>query len=221
MRAFFLDHAPVLVWAVAALELLLLFGLFLRFSKTKDPFALLGFLIDIGLLYDTMIIALGHVLPEPLLGQLSQYRFILHGLLIPLLLPIAARTAELPGGARIFIWILTIALMAAGFWEGSVTKLSPVEFAGLQRYVASEGTPKLAEVLSRVLSFGTVIPLLIGGLVGIFRKRGAWIFLGGLFMFGFSALGPATGNTDLIFLFSMFGEVLMVLSFLLGAKMND
>ena len=221
MRAFFLSYAPILVWAVAACELLLLIGLVRRFFSTKDPIALLGALIDIGLLYDTLIIALGHILPEPLLGQLSQYRFILHGLLIPLLLPIAAMSAKLPAGAKIVIWVLTIALMAGGFWEGSVTKLSSVEFAGLCRYVSSEGTPKLAEVLSRVLSFGTVIPLIIGGLVGIFRKRGAWIFLGGLFMFGFSALGPATGNTDLIFLFSMFGEVLMVLSFLLGARKND
>lgn len=37
-------------------------------------------------------------------------------------------------------------------------------------------------------------------------------------MFAFSALGPATGNMDLIFYISMFGEVLMVLFFFLYAK---
>ena len=36
-------------------------------------------------------------------------------------------------------------------------------------------------------------------------------------MFAFSALGPATGNFDLIFFISMFGEVCMALCFLLYA----
>ena len=37
-------------------------------------------------------------------------------------------------------------------------------------------------------------------------------------MFAFSALGPATGNIDLIFLIGMIGEALMVLFSLLHAK---
>ena len=37
-------------------------------------------------------------------------------------------------------------------------------------------------------------------------------------MFAFSALGPATGNFDLIFLIGMFGELFMVLFFLLYGR---
>jgi hypothetical protein len=37
-------------------------------------------------------------------------------------------------------------------------------------------------------------------------------------MFAFSALGPATGNMDLIFFISMIGEVLMVLFFYLYSR---
>lgn len=36
-------------------------------------------------------------------------------------------------------------------------------------------------------------------------------------MFFFSALGPATGNTDILFLISIFGEVLMILFLILYA----
>ena len=36
-------------------------------------------------------------------------------------------------------------------------------------------------------------------------------------MFFFSALGPATGNTDFLFLISMLGEVLMILFLILYA----
>ena len=39
-----------------------------------------------------------------------------------------------------------------------------------------------------------------------------------LLMFAFAALGPATGNFDLIFLIGMFGELFMVLFFLLYGK---
>ena len=44
------------------------------------------------------------------------------------------------------------------------------------------------------------------------------LFFAAFFMFLFSALGPATGNTDLIFYVSMFGEVLMVFFFYLYAS---
>ena len=37
-------------------------------------------------------------------------------------------------------------------------------------------------------------------------------------MFAFSALGPATGNADLIFYISMYGELLMVIFLSLYAK---
>ena len=63
-----------------------------------------------------------------------------------------------------------------------------------------------------------VVPLLLADLWLIIRKKGPFLFLSGLFMFAFSALGPATGNTDLIFLIGMIGEALMVLCFLLHAR---
>jgi LPXTG-motif cell wall-anchored protein len=40
-------------------------------------------------------------------------------------------------------------------------------------------------------------------------------------MFVFSALGPATGNFNLILFISMFGEVFMVLCFLLYARRRE
>ena len=63
------------------------------------------------------------------------------------------------------------------------------------------------------------MPLILAGLwIWIKRKRPS-LFLAGFLMFAFSALGPATGNTDLIFLIGMFGEVFMVFFFLLfGAR---
>ena len=41
-----------------------------------------------------------------------------------------------------------------------------------------------------------------------------WVITG-LLMFVFAALGPATGNMDLLFVISMFGELFMVLFYYL------
>lgn len=86
------------------------------------------------------------------------------------------------------------------------------------RHVAGDATPVWADKINRVLSFGTVLPLIAAGAVVIKRKKNPTMFLAGLLMFVFTALGPATGNADLIFLISMIGELLMAFFFYLYAK---
>ena len=59
---------------------------------------------------------------------------------------------------------------------------------------------------------------MIVGIVVWAKQKTPRLFLAGFLMFAFSALGPATGNFDLIFYISMYGEVLMVLFFYLYAQ---
>ena len=87
-----------------------------------------------------------------------------------------------------------------------------------QELVSTENTPGWATGISMALSFGTVIPLMIFGIIAWKKKKTPCLFLSGFFMFAFSAIGPATGNSDLIFYISMFGELLMVLFFFIFAK---
>lgn len=63
-----------------------------------------------------------------------------------------------------------------------------------------------------------MIPLNIVGIAVWIRQKTPLLFLSGFLMFAFSALGPASGNFDLIFFISMFGEVCMVLCLLLYAR---
>lgn len=53
------------------------------------------------------------------------------------------------------------------------------------------------------------------------KSKNILLFLSGFLMFLFSALGPATGNFDLIFYISMYGEVLMALYFYLYAVKKE
>ena len=109
-------------------------------------------------------------------------------------------------------------VMLAGAAQGFATDLELVQAAGVVRYASSETTPAWAETISRMLSFGTVIPLMVCGVIAWVRQKTPMLFLSGLFMFVFAAVGPATGNMDLLFLFSMMGEVLMLLFFWLYAR---
>ena len=145
-------------------------------------------------------------------------RFILHGACIPLLLPLCAEALGWKETAKKAVWFVTLLIMAGGSISGLLTKLEPSSAAGITRYLSGEGTPAFAERFLRVLSYGTVAPLIITGIIVWIRRKTPFLFLAGFLMFAFSALGPATGNFDLIFLIGMFGELFMVLFFLLYGK---
>ena len=84
---------------------------------------------------------------------------------------------------------------------------------------------KMTDFLSRVRKSGRswilVVPLVLAGIAVWVKQKTPALFLSGFLMFAFSALGPATGNFDLIFFISMFGEVCMVLFFMVYANFNE
>ena len=221
MRDFLISICPVTIWIIVVLEVLIAALLFALGKKKKQPLAFWAGVLTMGLILDAALIGLGTSLPADVLRTVSPVRFIAHGLLIPLLFPICGYALKLKKPAMTVIWILTVLLMIAGAAQAIVTKLELRELAGVLRYAAGEGTPSWAEAVSRVLSFGTVIPLMIVGVIVWIKQKNPHLFLAGFFMFAFSALGPATGNTDLIFFISMFGELLMVLFLYLFLSNNS
>ena len=208
MRDFLLTICPYAIWGIAAAELLIAI-LLLRLKKR--PIVICSVLVTFGLILDAVIIGLGAFLPESVLAAISPVRFIAHGILIPLLFPICGYALKLKKPIMVGFWVFTVLLMIAGAAEGIATVLEPKKIAGVVRYASSENTPGWADLISRILSFGTVIPMMIAGIVVWAKQKTPHLFLSGFFMFAFSALGPATGNSDLIFFISMFGELLMVL----------
>ena len=218
MRAFLLAACPYLLWVFAAIHALLMLLAFRRYARSKNLLYLLTGLIVFGLFYDALILALGGVLEEgAALRLLSRLRFVCHGALIPLIFPICAYALDFRPGWRRAVWIFTVLLIALGIAEGFAVELTAQHVAGIMRYTSGEGTPGWAQAVSGLLSYGTVVPLMIAGIFVWVRQKTPRLFLSGFLMFLFSALGPATGNFDLIFFISMFGEVGMALFFLLYA----
>lgn len=219
MKAFLHASCPVMLWVITLIHVGFLLLIGKKYAKGKNILHLLSGAITVGLFYDALILALGTVLREgPVLMGLSQVRFVSHGALIPLIFLICAYALDLKGIPMKAVWIFTAVLIVLGIAEGAAVKLELRTVAGICRYASGEGTPGWANAISGLLSYGTVVPLMIVGIVVWAKQKTPRLFLSGFLMFAFSALGPATGNFDLIFYISMYGEVLMVLFFYLYAQ---
>lgn len=191
MRDFFLANASWVVVVSAAVNLVFIIIFLKSYFKQKKPILLCMALLSFGLFYDGLIIFLGNTLNgSGLFVPLSQIRFISHGGLIPLVFPICAYALTKSKKVITAVWIFTIVIIGLGLAEGFCTVLELREFAGIARYVSAEATPVWAGMVSRLLSFGTVIPLMAAGIAVWIKQKTPTLFLSGFLMFAFSALGP-------------------------------
>ena len=173
-------------------------------------------LVGAGLCYDALIMALGSFIGLPLLPLLSKLRFISHGMLIPLNLIICAYALPLRRKPLAAAWVVTGIVMAVGAAAGVCREIAPAEeIGGIVRYVSVSPKDAWMERVNSVLSYGSVLPVIAVGIVVLIRQKTPSLLLAGVLMFLFAALGPATGNFDLIFLISMFGELFLILFFLI------
>lgn len=213
MREFIINNCAIMIWCILILEAIFAVLLGLKLKKDRSLMTLCMLLIDIGLFIDALFIVLGAVVPGGLPEAVSRIRFISHGVLIPLMFPICGYGLGLKGKAIKAVWAFTAIICILGFAEGLATHLEVREIGEIIRHASADTTPAWAEAISSILSFGTVIPLMIVGVIAWIKQKTPHLFLSGFLMFAFSALGPATGNADLIFFISMIGEVLMIAFF--------
>lgn len=219
MRDFLFASCVPALWIISAFHIVFMVMTFSRYRKTKNILFLLTGILTFGLFYDAFILALGTFMTEgPLLQALSRLRYVLHGTLIPLIFPLCIHALGGNSFWKKLVWVLTCVLIALGLADGCVRSIGAVTVAGVCRY-ASVSAPAWAEIVNSLLTFGTVIPLMIAGLVVWKKQKTPTLFLAGFLMFAFSGLGAAC--LDLMFYISMYGEVLMALYFYLYALKRE
>lgn len=219
MRELLMASCVPALWIMSAIHAAFLALIFSRYKKTKSTLFLLTGAIVVGLFYDAFILALGSVMQEgALLMGLSRLRYVLHGMLIPLIFPLCAYALNAKGFWLKAVWAITVVLMALGIADGCVRTIGVETVAGVCRY-ASVSAPAWAEIVNSLLTFGTVIPLMIVGIVVWVKQKTPKLFLAGFLMFAFSGLGAAC--LELMFYISMYGEVLMALFFYLYAVRKE
>lgn len=218
MRDLLIENCSLVIWIIVAIEAILGVSLAAAYKKDKRPIIICMILVDFGLLVDALLINLGGFfdggLPEPV----SRLRFILHGMLIPLIFPICGYSLKLKRKVMSVIWALTAVVMVLGLAEGMSITLELIQLGDVVRHNSADFSPAWAETIRSFLSFGTVIPLIIVGIAVWIKQKTPTLFLSGFLMFIFAALGPATGNFDLLFVITMIGEVLMILFFMLYVR---
>ena len=209
MRDLLFASCPVMLWVITVSELVFMVMLFRRYVTTKSLIFLLSGLICVGLTYDALILALGSFMTEgAALLALSRMRYVFHGGLIPLIFLICAYALDFKGFWKTAAWVLTGVLVILGIADGCIRVIGPTTVAGICRY-ASVSAPAWAEIVNSLLTFGTVIPMMIAGVVVWKKQKTPHLFLSAFLMFLFSGLGAAC--MELMFYISMYGELLMAL----------
>ena len=209
MREFLFASCPAMLWVITVVELVFTVLLFSRYAKTKNLIFLLSGLICVGLTYDALILALGSVMTEgAALMALSRLRYVFHGGLIPLIFLICAYALDFKGFWKLAAWVFTGILIVLGIADGCIRQIGATTVAGICRY-ASVYAPAWAEIVNSLLTFGTVIPMMVAGIVVWVKQKTPHLFLSAFLMFLFSGLGAAC--LELMFYISMYGELLMAL----------
>ena len=176
MRDFLMASCVPALWIISAFHIVFMVLLFRKFAATKNILFLLSGILTFGLFYDAAILALGSVMQEgALLMGLSRMRYVLHGMLIPLIFALCAYALNAKGFWLKAIWVLTSVLMALGIADGCVRTIGVETVAGVCRY-ASVTAPAWAEIVNSLLTFGTVIPLMIVGIVVWIKQKTPHLF---------------------------------------------
>ena len=216
MRDFLFASCPAALWIITAIHVAFMVLLFKKYRETKQKIFILTFDIAFGLFYDAFVLALGTVLPAGgLLLALSRLRYVFHGMLIPLIFVICAYALDAKGLAMKLVWIFTGVLIALGVADGCIRQIGVEVVAGVTRY-ASVSAPAWAEIVNSLLTFGTVIPMMVVGVIVWVKQKTPHLFLSAFLMFAFSGLGAAC--LELMFYISMYGEVLMTVFLYLYAQ---
>ena len=198
-----------MLWVITLAELVFTVLLFTRYARTKNIIFLLSGMICFGLTYDALALALGSFMAEgPLLLAISRMRYVFHGGLIPLIFAICAYALDFKGAWKVAAWVFTGVLIALGIADGCIRQIGVETVAGICRY-KSVYAPAWAEIVNSLLTFGTVIPMMIAGVVVWVKQKTPHLFLSAFLMFLFSGLGAAC--LELMFYISMYGELLMAL----------
>ena len=209
MKALLFASCVPMLWVISAVELFFTVLLFSRYVKTKNLIFLLSGMICVGLTYDALVLAFGSFLTEgAALLALSRMRYVFHGGLIPLIFAICAYALNFKKVWKIVAWVFTGVLIVLGIADGCIREIGVQTVAGVCRY-ASVSAPAWAEIVNSLLTFGTVIPMMIAGVVVWIKQKTPHLFLSAFLMFLFSGLGAAC--LELMFYISMYGELLMAL----------
>jgi len=182
-----------------------------EYLKLKRLVFILLLIQCVGFVYDGLIMLIGYSMSDNVLKGFNIVRYILHGIMVPILIAFTGYALQFRRDKLYINWVITIIFIILGVAAAACTKLEIQEFGNIKRCGQHDDTPRWVSSVDTVMNIGSVIYMLIAGIILFIIKREFFYFLSGLFMLIFSAIGPASGNADLNFLLSVYGEILMII----------
>ena len=191
----------------------LIFALSIReYLKMKRLVFILLMIECIGFIYDGIIMVSGKKMSDNILKGTNILRYILHGILVPTLIAFTGYALQFRRDKLYINWVVTLICMILGLLAAASTKMQiEKEFGKIKRCGMHDDTPGWVSSIDTMMNIGSVIYMMIAGIILFIVKREFFYFLAGFFMLIFSAIGPASGNKDLNFLLSVYGEILMII----------
>ena len=196
------------IFLLVTLAQLLFLGMSVqRLRRNRSLYTAVATAVILGLVYDNIIIAIGRFIGEgALLSQLSIVRFVIHGLLTPLMIMFAWRMGQgfgLSWGEKPAVYWgfagLTAVMVALGSYTEIITlTLKPIWDGDILRYTHAD--PSGPPIPSIVV---IVVAIVVGAF--LWRQKKWWVMcVGAILMFIFAGAGAS------ILLLSNIGEVIYV-----------
>ncbi|NEP78933.1 MAG: hypothetical protein F6K39_12590 [Okeania sp. SIO3B3] len=186
---------------IAIVELILLLFAYPFFRISNNWAMIVLPIVLISSIYDNLILFSGKFIGQgELLENLSQIRYLLHYLTVPLLIVVAIELAFASGAkwankfVRVSSWLLAFGLAGYDVIKNFVgLELKPETFAGVLRYVpVNVNIPIITIIIN-------VFVLLVGIGIWVRTENWRWLFIGSLISLLVNALpsaqvGPLPGN---------------------------
>ena len=219
MRELLIKTMGPVLWIMVIGEAVAIYRMFRQYSRDRtNRIPLLVGIMCIGLFYDALILALGVFLKEgAALKWLSQFRYIFHLTMIPLLFPVIALALGCREKLQRTIDAATAVVILIGLVAGIKVATEARTVGAVTRYAESELTPGWVDTIIQFLDIFPVFLMIGAGVYLIIKKKDWNMFFAGAFMLLFTMLGIFLGKDpggdktqSLMFYISMFGEALMV-----------
>ena len=215
---FLINNGFIITAAVCGFDFLMFLILSLIAGKRKSGMARLMALFALGMALESATNLGGSLFTAgETLFWINKGRYMLHGLLMALFLPIATYAMDPITKGKVLIWIITLPLIAGGVAVGYFLQLEPVQMAYMLRYVISDETVSWAKIAYHVICIWGIIPLLLCGLYIKSREKNISLIFIAVFMLIFSVIGPVLKLFDVNFLIMELGFAVMMLLFVIAA----
>ncbi len=198
---------------VAIVELILLLFAYPFFRLSKNWAMTVLPIVLVSSIYDNLILFSGKFIGQgELLENLSQIRYLLHYLIVPLFIVVAIELASASEAkwankfVRVASWLLAFGLAGFDVIKNFLgLELKPETFAGVFRYVAVNAPIPIITIIINVFV------LLVGIGIWVRTKNWFWLFIGALV----SLLGNALPTAQVGTLPGSISECILALSLLL------